>query len=589
MLRARFIPIVMAVACLLSTAATSAADRPNIVVVMVDDMGWSDLGCYGGEVRTPNIDRLAAGGLRFTQFYNTSRCCPTRAALLTGLYPHQAGIGQMTFDKGKPGYRGWLQPDCVTIAEVLRPAGYRTAMVGKWHVSLTEMLDDHMKHLNNQVIRATFADPATYPVARGFEEHYGVIWGVVNYFDPFSLVHNTEAIQSVPDDYYITDAFSDHAVEYVEKYSRDGEPFFLYLAYTAPHWPLHAPAEDIERYRDTYQPGWEAIRQARYERQVAMGLIDPATARLSQRQPNSPTWPENPTSAWDARAMAVHAAMIDRVDQGIGRIVARLEQLGLYENTLIFVLSDNGASPEIPVRPGFDRNSETRDGEPVVYFGRGSPKDVMPGPETTYASIGPHWANVANTPFRYWKAEPYEGGICTPLVVHWPKGLAVEPGSITPQPGHVIDLMATCLDLAGTEYPAEYQGRPITPLEGKSLVPIFRGEERSGHEAIFFEHFGGRAVRRGDWKLVARSDGPWKLYHLAADRTETDDLAETHPDKVAELEALWNAWADRANVFPLPDGQSPPAAPRGGSAKDRRGDVRPPQGARARKAASLAE
>jgi arylsulfatase len=425
-------------------------------------------------------------------------------------------------------------------------------MVGKWHVSLTQMLDDHMKHLNNQVIRSTFSDPATYPVARGFEEHYGVIWGVVNYFDPFSLVHNTQAIHSVPDDYYITDAFSDHAVEYVEKYSRDGEPFFLYLAYTAPHWPLHAPRQDIERYRGTYQPGWEAIRQARYERQVAMGLIDPATARLNQRQPDRPAWPENPTQTWDAGAMAVHAAMIDRVDQGVGRIVARLEQLGLLDNTLILVLSDNGASPEIPVRPGFDRNSETREGEPVVYFGRGQPKDVMPGPETTYASIGPHWANVANTPFRYWKAEPYEGGTCTALVVHWPKGLGVEPGSITAQPGHVIDLMATCLDLAGAEYPAEYQGRRITPLEGKSLVPIFRGEQRPGHEAIFFEHFGGRAARRGDWKLVARSGAPWELYNLAADRTETHDLADSHPDKVAELEALWNDWANRANVFPLP-------------------------------------
>lgn len=552
MLRACPVGIVVSIACVLSPAPTSAADRPNILLVMVDDMGWSDLGCYGGEVRTPNIDRLAAGGLRFTQFYNASRCCPTRAALLTGLYPHQAGIGQMTFDRGKPGYRGWLQPNCVTIAEVLRGAGYRTAMVGKWHVSLTEMLDDHMKHLNNQVIRSTFSDPATYPVARGFEEHYGVIWGVVNYFDPFSLVHNTQAIESVPDDYYITDAFSDRAVEYVEKYSRDGEPFFLYVAYTAPHWPLHAPQEDIERYRDAYRPGWEAIREARFRRQVEMGLIAPATARLSQRQPDKPTWPENPTGPWDSRAMAVHAAMIDRVDQGVGRIVARLEQLGLFENTLILVLSDNGASPEIPGRPGFDRNSETREAEPVVYFGRGQPKDVMPGPETTYASIGPHWANVANTPFRYWKAEQYEGGICTPLVVHWPKGLAVEPGSITAQPGHVIDLMATCLDLAGAEYPAEYQGRPITPLEGNSLVPIFRGEERPGHEAIFFEHFGGRAVRRGDWKLVARSGGPWELYHLAADRTETRDLAASHPNKVAELEALWNEWADRANVFPLP-------------------------------------
>lgn len=546
-----------ATACMLlclvpQTAPAAEAGRPNIIVVLVDDMGWSDLGCYGGEVRTPHFDALAEGGLRFTSFYNTGRCCPTRAALLTGLYPHQAGVGRMTFDAGRPGYRGTLTPNTVTIAEVLRKAGYRTAMVGKWHLSLTETSDGHMKFLNNQAILETFSDPASYPVSRGFEEHYGVIWGVVNYFDPFSLVHNTRAIRSVPDDFYLTDALSDRAVEYVEKYSRDGQPFFLYLAHTAPHWPLHARPEDVEKYKDAYTAGWRAVRKSRYERQVALGLIEPETCPLSERFAGETTWDANPDQEWDARAMAVHAAMIDRVDQGLGRLVERLKELGLFDNTVILCLSDNGASREQPARPGFDRTSETRGGENIVYFGRGAKKNVLPGPETTYAGIGPHWANVANAPFRLWKATQHEGGIRTPLIVHWPRGLRTPPGAVTHQPGHVIDLMATCLDLAGAEYPKTFNGREITPLEGKSLAPIFRGEQRTGHEALYWEHFGARAVRAGDWKLVARKDGPWELYHLAQDQTETRNLAKAHPDKVQRLSAAWEAWARRTNVYPRP-------------------------------------
>ncbi len=537
---------------LIFCAVLEASERPNILLVMVDDMGWSDLGCYGGEARTPAIDSLARNGLRFSTFYNTGRCCPTRASLLTGLYPHQAGVGRMTFDTGTPGYRGWLQRTTVTIAEVLRGAGYRTAMAGKWHLSLTKSLDNHMKHLNNQVIRTTFSDPATYPVARGFEEHYGIIWGVVNYFDPFSLVHNTEAIRTVPKDYYITDALTDHAEQYIEKYSRDGKPFFLYLAYTAPHWPLHARPEDIEKYKDTYTAGWQAIREARYKRQVALGLIDPTTAALSERYRPKRTWETNATRNWDARAMAVHTAMIDRVDQGIARIIRKLKKLNLFDNTVVLFLSDNGASPEEPSRPGFDRTSQTRDGRDVTYYGRGKPKTVMPGPETTYAGFGPHWANVANTPFRYWKATQHEGGIRTPLIIHWPKGITLTPGTITHSPGHVIDIMATCVDLAGATYPEEYQGNTITPLEGKSLVPILSGTKRDGHEAIFFEHFGSRAVRRGAWKLVALENGPWELYDMTTDHTETKNLAGDHPDKVAKLAALWEAWAKRTQVYPRP-------------------------------------
>ncbi len=529
-----------------------ADDRPNILVVLVDDMGWSDLGCYGGEIQTPNIDALASGGLRFSAFYNTGRCCPTRASLLTGLYPHQAGVGRMTFDKNLPGYRGQLAPNTVTIAEILKGAGYRTAMAGKWHLSLTKELENHMKNLNNQVIRETFSDPATYPIARGFEEHYGIIWGVINYFDPFSLVHNTEAIRSVPGDYYITDAFSDQAVKYIEKYARGDEPFFLYLAHCAPHWPLHALPEDIEKYRDTYKAGWQAIREARHRRQLAMGLFDSDTTPLSQRFNSNKAWAGNATRVWDARAMACHAAMIDRVDQGMGRIIKKLKELDEYENTLIFFLSDNGASREEPGGPGFDRVSQTRDGRKVIYFGGGKQKKPLPGPETTYAGIGPDWANAANTPFRFFKATQHEGGIRTPLIAHWPKGLKGQPGRITHQTGHVVDILATCLDLAGASYPTQFHGKSITPLEGRSLVPILKGEKRKGHDALFFEHFGARAVRRGDWKLVAHPNRPWELYTITRDQSETEDLATRYPERVKELARLWEAWASRCKVFPVP-------------------------------------
>lgn len=543
----------LAILCslLLLAPAALAAERPHILLVMVDDMGYSDLGCYGGEIRTPHIDTLAAGGLRFTSFYNTGRCCPTRASLLTGLYPHQAGVGRMTADYNTPGYRGHLAENTATIAELLREGGYHTAMAGKWHLSVTQMRPGHMRALNNQVILPTFSDPATYPVGRGFEQHYGIIWGVVNYFDPFSLVNNRQAVKSVPDDYYITDALTDHAIRYIDQYASDDEPLFLYLAHTAPHWPLHALPEDIELYKDTYQEGWQSIRQARYRRQVEMGLVDPDTCRLSDRQPADADWAARNDRHWDARAMAVHAAMIDRVDQGMGRIIAKLKEKGIFEETLILFLSDNGASSERPGAPGFDRNSETRDGRKVTYFGHGMPRNELPGGETTYAGIGPAWANVSNTPFRYWKATQYEGGIRTPLIVHWPAGMKAPANSITPQAGHVIDAMATCLEAAGLDYPEQFDGRAITPLEGRSLLPILRGEQRAGHEAIYFEHFGSRAVRQGDWKLVAEKEQPWELYHLAVDASETNNLADQQPERVKQLSAQWDAWAKRVHVSPV--------------------------------------
>ena len=538
--------------CAETPAIPDTPPRPNIVLIMADDMGYSDLGSYGGEIDTPNLDRLASNGVRFTQFYNTSRCCPTRASLMTGLYPHQAGVGRMTFDQQLPGYRGVLARHAVTVAEALRAADYHTAMVGKWHLSPTKDSPENALWVSGLKDLGDFSDPATYPVNRGFDEHWGTIWGVVNFFDPFSLVHNTTAVESLPDDFYYTDALNDRAADYVDQYSRDEKPFFLYVAHSAPHWPLHALPEDIEKYNDTYQVGWDKIRETRYRRMVEMGLLEAETAILSERHERERRWEDNPDKVWDARAMAVHAAMIDRLDQGIGRIVEKLEENDQLDNTLILFLSDNGASPEHPSRygPGFDRPSHLRDGTEIPYD---TEKKVLPGPENTYAGIGPMWANASNTPFRYWKKEQYEGGTATPLIVHWPDGLAAKGGSIISQPGHVIDIFPTALELAAAEHPKTYDGLKTIPLEGKSLAPLLRGNQPAGDVTLYWEHFGSRAVRQGDWKLVALEDKPWELYNLAQDRTETQDLAERHPEWVAELEALWSDWAKRTQVLPAPE------------------------------------
>jgi arylsulfatase len=534
------------------TPGASAADtppRPNILLILADDLGYSDLGCYGGEIRTPHLDALAARGLRFSQFYNGGRCCPTRAALLTGLYPHQAGIGRMTMDAGPqfPGYRGSLTDNTVTLAEALRAAGYRTAMVGKWHLSLTRESPGHMRRLSNQAISDTFSDPRTYPVARGFERHYGVIWGVVNYYDPFSLVRGAEPVRDVPKNYYITDALTQEAENYLDDFARGTEPFFLYVAHVAPHWPLHAPPADIDRYADTYAAGWDAVRDARLKRLAEMNLL-PANVEPAQSA-RATTWAQNPTRAWDARAMATHAAMITRMDDGVGRLVRKLEQTGRLDNTLVLFLSDNGASPEAYERPGFDRPAQTRDGRRITYP---PDKTVMPGPEDTFFGIGPAWAHVANTPLRGHKAEMFEGGIRTPLIAHWPKGLRAAAGGVTHQVGHVIDVVPTCLELAGAPYPKEFQDRPITPAEGRSLAPVVRNEPPAPRPALAWEHFGARALRQGDWKLVSRRDQPWQLYDLSKDPTEQHDLAPAHPQRVEQMAADWDHWARRTSVYPAP-------------------------------------
>ncbi|WP_039865979.1 sulfatase-like hydrolase/transferase [Pedobacter sp. BAL39] len=535
---------------------TSGKDtRPNIVVILADDLGYSDLGAYGGEIQTPNIDFLANQGLKFKNFYNTSRCCPTRAALLTGLYNHEAGIGQMTAKTQKPGYLGRLTDHAVTLAEVLKASGYHTAMSGKWHVSNTSEQKDpaaQLNWLNHQETHPYFSPIDQYPTNRGFERYFGTIWGVIDFFDPFSLVSGTKAITSVPKNYYHTDAISDTAATYIREFAKDDKPFFIYVAQNAPHWPLQAMPEDIEKYKDTYKVGWDAIRENRYKRMVELGIIDPKTTALSPRLNAQTNWENNPDKDWDAHAMAVHAAMVDRMDQGVGRIIKALKETGKLDNTLIVFLSDNGASPENSAAygPGFDRSSQTRAGDPVSYDLK---KTVLPGPENTYFSIGPDWANVANTPYKLAKAESYEGGTRTPLIAFWPNQIKNKGGQ-TDHVGHVMDFMATFTELAKASYPKEYKGNEITPMQGVSFASTLKNKKGPVHDALFNEHFGARSVRYQGWKLVAtaKERNNWHLYHIEEDQSEINDLAAQYPEKVKTMNDLWQQWAETHKVFPKP-------------------------------------
>lgn len=508
--------LVLALAGTLALRAAPAA-KPNIVVILADDMGWSDLGSYGSEIETPHLDALARGGLRFTQFYNAARCCPTRAALLTGVYPHQTGIGHMVADDGLPAYRGFLNDRTVTLAEALRPAGYTTLMTGKWHVG---------------------SAPGQWPLDRGFDRFWGTPSGGGVYFKEtlelrpeVFFVSGAERI-APPDGLHVTDTFTDRALEFVdEAVARTRKPFFLYLAHIAPHWPLQALPADIAKYAGRYDAGWDEVRAKRFARQKAMGLVSP-DAVLSPRPPEAQPWTEVPAERRRelAHRMEIYAAQIDRLDQSVGRLVAKLKALGQFENTLILFLSDNGSSAE--GGPG--------------GFSRGKPGAPL-GTGRSYASAGLEWANAANTPFARYKMATHEGGIATPFIAHWPAGIGAR-GELRRQPGHIVDLMPTLLAVAGTAYPEKRDGKPLLAPEGRSLVPAFVGGPVP-RDALYWEHEGNKAVRTGDWKAVTRGSEPWALYDLAADRTETRDLAAAHPEKTRELAALWQAWADRCGVM----------------------------------------
>jgi arylsulfatase len=538
---------------------SGAPAQPNIVILLADDMGFSDLGCYGGEIQTPNLDALAANGLRFTQFYNTARCCPTRASLLTGLHPHQTGVGHMMEDRGFDGYRGRLNRRCVTIAEALQPAGYRSYAVGKWHIT------------PGQTARA-LENRDNWPLQRGFHRYYGTIHGAGSYWDPSALTRDNRQITAAgdpeyrPQEFYYTDAISDHAVRFVREHARDHatKPFFLYVAYTAAHWPMHAKEADIARYRGRYDAGYAALREARWAKQRRLGMVDADWTPA----PLVGDWDKARHRDFEARCMEVYAAMVDCMDQGIGRLVAELKAQGQWDNTLLFYLQDNGGCAETvgrgtnasaragrptlpPMAPGdFQFNSipkQTRDGWPV-RMGYG----VMPGPPDTYVAYGREWANVSNTPFREYKHWVHEGGIATPLIVHWPAGIpASRRNQLVREPGQLPDLMATCLDVAGATYPAEHRGEKIKPLEGVSLRPALAGQPLERARPLVWEHEGNRAIREGRWKLVAKENQPWELYDLDADRAELRDLAPVQPERVKSMAAAWDAWAARADVLPL--------------------------------------
>ena len=511
-----------------------AAEKPNIVVILVDDMGFSDLGCYGSEIPTPNLDALAAGGLRFTQFYNTGRCCPTRASLLTGLYPHQAGVGHMTSDKGVPGYAGRLNDSCVTIAEVLKPAGYFTAMSGKWHVG--------------QNLGVT-------PWGRGFDRSLNAAAG--GFYFPESpkaqLFLNGESISNdderLPKNWYSTDLWTTFGLKFIDEALAEKKPFYLHLCHNAPHFPLQAPQEAIDAFRGKYQIGWGAVRDRRYARMKEMGIIDEKWAK-SPRPAAVQPWAEVPQEERDRfdHLMAVYAATVQRMDQAVGDLVSGLKKRGVLENTLILFMSDNGGNAESGPR------------------GR---TEGDPSKAASNWSCGESWAFPQNTPFRLFKHYNHEGGIATPLIAHWPQGITAA-GELRHEPGHLIDIMATCVDAGGAAYPARHGEHAIQPMEGRSLLPVFAGGSVA-REALYWEHEGNAAVRVGDWKLVRKGrEGPWELYDMKADRTELHDLAAAQPEKAAELSALWETWAVRANVKPYPGNYDLENSPAKGKGKGKK-------------------
>ncbi len=489
-------------------------------------MGFSDIGCYGSEIPTPNIDRLAAEGIRFTQFYNTGRCCPTRAALLTGLYPHQAGIGHMIDDYAKaaraklnsPAYTTRLNDRCVTIAELLGANGYETMMSGKWHVG---------------------SEREAWPDRRGFHRSFTLVGGAMNYFGNgiqhtdgekvMQLQLNGEPWEPPTENFYATNAFTDHAVQFLTERKEPQRPFFLYLAYNAPHWPLHALPEDVAKYRGKYRAGFGKLREARLAKQKAMKLF-PETTPVPPRDPQVKAWPALSAEEKDELdlRMAIYAAQMDCMDRNIGRVLETLRQLAVEQNTLVLFLSDNGGCHEL--------------------INRG-PTDAAIGTRESYTSYRRGWAQVSNTPFHLYKHWTHEGGIAAPLIARWPAQIKAA-GSISSAVGHVMDLMATALDVAGLEYPRTFTGRPVTALQGISLLPAFRGEALERKEPLFWEHEGNRAVRSGKWKLVSRFPGDWELYDLEADRTETRNLAGEQPDFVKELAAQYDAWALKCDVRP---------------------------------------
>ena len=545
---------------------TKESSKPSIVLIMCDDAGFSDVGCFGSEISTPNIDELAAEGVIFSQMYNCARCCPSRASLLTGLYPHQCGIGHMVHehcpDKPKA-YQGYLRDDCATIAEILRDVGgYRTLMTGKWHVGGDFPPDDPdhwKKHAGDK--------HHPVPVQRGFDEHFGTLGGGGSYYDPPTLIHNEELIMDTPNDFYYTDAINDEACrmmrEAVQIGSDDGnkdeerKPFFLYVAHTAPHWPLHAPPEAVERYRGKYKVGWDEIRKRRHAKLVEKGIIN-SDWKCSPRDENSSSWEDKENKDWEDARMAVYAAQIDIMDQGIGRIVQTLKDCDIYENTMIIFLSDNGGCAEFLREDGGEGDSWCENYATVSSDGTltkvGNNPNVIPGDRSTFMSYDLPWANASNTPFRLFKSWVHEGGISTPFLIHWPRQIQSQ-GRIHHKPWIMLDIVATIYEAAGVQYPSHYKIQKIPSLEGESFLKVLQNSNNNDWERqrpIFWEHQGNRAVRFGRWKLVNRHGNDWELYDMDDDRTELNNLASKEKDQVEAMTKMWEEWAKRCEVEPWP-------------------------------------
>jgi arylsulfatase len=493
---------------------------PNIVIILIDDMGWSDLGCYGSEIPTPNIDALADGGVRFTQFYNTARCSPTRASLLTGLYPHQAGMGfldSLVRDKSK-GTQGRLRDDCVTMAEVLGDAGYFTFMTGKWHLGhgrgTPPFWRGFMRSLSSPIGELYFPDQ-TQPNSQGV------------YLNATLLKTSDPELGT---DWYGPDLLTEWGLKFVDEAIAAKKPFFYYLPHSSVHFPLQVPSEDIQRYRGKYLVGWDKLREERHRQQIEMGLVD-SKWPLSARPPDVPAWESLSDKDKDYfdHVMAIYAAMIDRLDRSVGTLVEGLRSRGVLDDTLIFVLADNGG------------NAETGP--------RGRLEGESPGGPDSRVYLGQNWATLANTPLRRYKHFTHEGGISTPLIVHWPAGIPKERnGQLEKQPGHLVDLMQTAVEVSGAPYPTERGGHKIQTMEGVSLVPAFSGESIDRQAPIYWEHEGNRAIRKGKWKLVMKFKGPWELYDIEADRTEQKNRIEQEPALAEQLAADWDAWAKRSDV-----------------------------------------
>ena len=524
---------------------SSAPKKPNIVVIMVDDLGYSDLGCYGGEISTPNIDSLGYNGLRFTQMYNGARCCPSRAALLTGLHPHQAGIGQLTADLGVPSYQGYLRDGCVTIAEVMKTAGYRTMISGKWHVASSWDARDR-----DNWILGDKKHPM--PKQRGFDRSFGILNAAESYWNPKSLILEDVLIDVETEDFHLTDAIADHAVEQIDESIAMDKPFFQYVAFSAPHWPLHAREDDIVKYEGKYMAGYDAMRTSRHEQQKGLGVVDDKWD-ISPRDSDSPDWKDVRNKEYEDIRMATYAAMVEQVDRGVGRIIDTLRAQGEFDNTVIMFLSDNGGCAELFQEdgdwpdPSLWETELTLQGDKVRA---GDIPELRPGPDTTFQAVELPWANVSDTPFRLFKRWIHEGGISTPFIVHWPD--QIEKSNILDNPMHIIDISATCYEIAGAQYPTEHHDTEITPLEGESFLPALQGRQLNREQAITIEHEGNRGIRTGDWKLVAEWNKPWEMYNISDDRTEQNNLIDGEKDRAKAFEKTYFEWAERAEVLPWP-------------------------------------